>query len=48
MLELLLSFVGASALLDAMGEELIALLVKGIGDSGNNTGAITVLLGKLL
>jgi hypothetical protein len=47
-LEQLLPITGAKALLKMGADDLIPSLVKGIGDSGNNAGAIADFLGKLL
>lgn len=47
-LETLLPIVGATSLISYGGDELIASLVRGIGDRSHNPGTIAELLGRLL
>ena len=40
--------IGATSLIDYAGDTLVSSLISGICDRGNNAGAISELLGKLL
>lgn len=47
-LETLLPIVGAKALIDSGGNQLIGSLVTGVGDRAHTAGTISALLGKIL